>query len=141
MAYCIFLKFLRILEEFRKIPPIKIPPKSPLVQIPKVQPNSKIHWEFENHYCYKSSLEIWPDRPRPRRTILSCTVGHSLPNRPARPMSHWRILTNMFSLRVCVICLSACVFSLTDRWAPLVRVIPFLPAPLPQRTAFGRPVP
>jgi hypothetical protein len=29
MAYCIFLKSLRILEEFRKNPCVKIPPKSP----------------------------------------------------------------------------------------------------------------
>jgi hypothetical protein len=29
MAYYIFLKSLRSLEEFRKNPPVKIPPKSP----------------------------------------------------------------------------------------------------------------
>jgi hypothetical protein len=29
MVYCIFLKLLRILEEFRKNPCVKIPPKSP----------------------------------------------------------------------------------------------------------------
>jgi hypothetical protein len=41
MAYCIFLKSLRILEEFRKYPRIKIPHKSPCA-------NSQSPTKFQN---------------------------------------------------------------------------------------------
>jgi hypothetical protein len=58
MAYYIFLKSLRSLEEFRKNPHAKIPPKSPstISQSPAIIKKSKFIWK-------RIFLRIRPNRP------------------------------------------------------------------------------
>jgi hypothetical protein len=58
MAYYIFLKSLRSLEEFRKNPHVKIPPKSPSI-------NSQILGKFKNLIFNSEILfsYFWPGRP------------------------------------------------------------------------------
>jgi hypothetical protein len=65
MAYYIFLKSLRSLEEFRKNPHVKIPPKSP----------SKI---FQNLGKFKNSILI--------RKFFSLLSARPTP-RPVRPLA------------------------------------------------------
>jgi hypothetical protein len=58
MAYCIFIKSLRILEEFRKNPCVKIPLKSPYA-------NFQILGKFKNpiFLSKRISLQFRPSRP------------------------------------------------------------------------------
>jgi hypothetical protein len=69
MAYFIFLKYLRSLEEFRKNPHVKIPPKPPranfqsLVKFKNPIFNSKILFlRFRPGQPY-GPLGLWPSRP------------------------------------------------------------------------------
>jgi hypothetical protein len=97
MAYYIFLKSLRSLEEFRKNPHVKVPPKSPST-------NFQSLGKFKNPIFIRK--EIFR-RIRPTRPSLACagplrTAGHHAcalgPSRPARP---WRICQKPPLLRVC----------------------------------------
>jgi hypothetical protein len=70
MAYYIFLKSLRSLEEFRKNPQVKIPPKSPCANFQSLGKfknpifNSKILFlRFQPGQPY-GPLGLWPSRPR-----------------------------------------------------------------------------
>jgi hypothetical protein len=65
MAYYIFLKYLRSLEEFRKNPHVKIPPKSPCA-------NFQSHGKFKN-LIFNSEILFLRFRP----------------GRPCGPLSHW----------------------------------------------------
>jgi hypothetical protein len=49
MAYCIFLKSLRVLEEFRKNPHIRIPPKCPCANFQSLA-KFQNPLEIENHF-------------------------------------------------------------------------------------------
>jgi hypothetical protein len=69
MAYFIFLKYLRSLEEFRKSPHVKIPPKSPCANFQSLGKfknlifNSKILFlRFRPGQPY-GPLGLWPSRP------------------------------------------------------------------------------
>jgi hypothetical protein len=69
MAYFIFLKYLRSLEEFRKNPHVKIPPKSPCANFQSLGKfknlifNSKIIFlRFRPGQPY-GPLGLWPSRP------------------------------------------------------------------------------
>jgi hypothetical protein len=85
MAYFIFLKYLRSLEEFRKNPCVQIPPKSPCAN-------------FQSLGIFKNSIFIrkefffkfWPNRPsgHPAHSTflaLSSQAGRAGP--PGRPPS------------------------------------------------------
>jgi hypothetical protein len=70
MAYFIFLKYLRSLEEFRKNSHVKIPPKSPCANFQSLGKfknpifNSKILFlRFQPGQPY-GPLGLWPSRPR-----------------------------------------------------------------------------
>jgi hypothetical protein len=94
MAYYIFLKSLRRLEEFRKNPHVKIPPKS-LLQISKALVNSKIQFLFEKNFSSEFSplglptplalacRAVGPSRPAPPRPKPPSPLGLSAA-RPAR---------------------------------------------------------
>jgi hypothetical protein len=59
MAYCIFIKSLRIVEEFRKNPCVKIPPKSPCA-------NFQSLCKFPNPFFIPKGFFYatnWPTRP------------------------------------------------------------------------------
>jgi hypothetical protein len=82
MAYDIFLKSLRSLEEFRKNPQVKIPPKSPSTNFPSLG-KFKIQFLFEKNsssefsplglaglpappaLAYRPAQAIHPPRPKP----------------------------------------------------------------------------
>jgi hypothetical protein len=90
MAYYIFLKSLRSLEEFRKNPHVKIPPKSPSINF-----QSLAKFNF-GPATLPGPLGLWPSRPR---WPLSSPAGRSPqagPNHSARAR-HWRICKNTFS--------------------------------------------
>jgi hypothetical protein len=70
MAYFIFLKYLRSLEEFRKNPYIKIPPKSPCANFQSLGElknqffNSKKSFFFTfGPATLTGPLGLWPSRP------------------------------------------------------------------------------
>jgi hypothetical protein len=88
MAYFIFLKYLRSLEEFRKNPHVKIPPKSPCANFQSrgkfKNPifNSKIIFlRFRPGQPY-GPLSLWPSRPR--WPLSSCGPKTPLPAHLAR---------------------------------------------------------
>jgi hypothetical protein len=84
MAYYIFLKSLRSLEEFRKNPHVKIPPKSPSTNFPSLG-KFKIQFLFEKN----SSSEFSPLGPAGPRASGAPPNRH-LPHRktpPAAPPS------------------------------------------------------
>jgi hypothetical protein len=86
MAYYIFLKSLRSLEEFRKNPHVKISPKSSSTNFSSLG-KFKIQFLFEKIY----SLRIQPTRlSRPAHSLgLGLPAGPNLPgpNRPAHTAS------------------------------------------------------
>jgi hypothetical protein len=100
MVYFIFLKSLRILEEFRKNPHIRIPSKSPCANF-QCLAKFKNPLEIENHFLLEI-LSLNPARlaqPASRQPIP--VAGHHLLSQSTRPMSRWRMLANTFSFQVC----------------------------------------
>jgi hypothetical protein len=97
MAYYIFLKSLRSLDEFRKNPHVKIPPKSPST-------NFQSLGKFKNPIFIRKEffLSIRPNRPsgqpahpasQPRQPHYPphSPVGRASALGPSRPTRHWRI--------------------------------------------------
>jgi hypothetical protein len=130
IAYYVFLKSLRSLEEFRKNPHVKIPPKSPCTNFHSLGKfknpifNSKI-----------SFLHFWPGRPcgplgrwpsRPHWPLSSRGRNSTLPAQPAR--------VSMAYLRKYVFPLGSRLLSwpppshLSVKWAQAIRFV-FLPRP------------
>ncbi len=98
MAYFIFLKYLRSLEEFRKNPHVKIPPKSPCA-------NFQSLGIFKNSIFIRKGIffRFWPIRPSPARAGPLRPTGRRLPARPTRPKPRWRICRKAYSLRLCAL--------------------------------------
>jgi hypothetical protein len=102
MAYFIFLKYLRSLEEFRKNPHVKIPPKFPcanfqsLVKFKNSIFNSKIFLlHFWPGYPYRPTRPS--AQPAPLAPLLpQAEASFAGPSRSAHAR-HWRICENMFS--------------------------------------------
>jgi hypothetical protein len=105
MSYYIFLKSLRSLEEFRKNPHVKIPPKSPST-------NFQSLGKFKNP-IFNSEIPFSLFSARPPPIFSSPTTAHLLPPCPAQ--SARRLLDLSDSAVAC----SACLIRLTP--APLVR--------------------
>jgi hypothetical protein len=69
MAYYIFLKSLRGLEEFRKNPHVKIPPKSPSTNFQSLDKFKDLIFNLEILFpCFRPGrpcgpLGLWPSRP------------------------------------------------------------------------------
>jgi hypothetical protein len=81
MAYYIFLKSLRSLEEFRKNPHAKIPPKSPSTNFQSLD-------KFKNPILIQNSFffDFQPGRPRgPLGLWPSQPTGRAAPRRPKAP--------------------------------------------------------
>jgi hypothetical protein len=98
MAYSIFLKYLRSLEEFRKNPHVKIPPKSPCA-------NFQILGIFKNSIFIRKGifLRFQPIRPSPARAGPLCPAGRRIPARPTQPKPGCRIYGKAYSLRLCAL--------------------------------------
>jgi hypothetical protein len=121
MAYFIFLKYLRSLEEFRKNPHVKIPPNSPCANFKSIS-------IFKNSIFYSKRnfllISTHPAQPRPR--------WPATPRRPPDPRS-------AHSTQAALAYLPKGVFPLTLRtpaempslsyvtamWGPPVSSIPF----------------
>jgi hypothetical protein len=100
MAYYIFLKSLRSLEEFRKNPHVKIPPKSPSTNFQSLDKfkNPIFNSEILFHLI-SARPTLWPTRPlspaSPQST--SFPAGRKRPTDPSSPRVG-RVLTgNTFS--------------------------------------------
>jgi hypothetical protein len=99
---------LRSLEEFRKNPHVKIPPKSPCA-------NFQSHDIFNNSIFIQKGifLKFRPIRPSPARVSPLCPAGHRIPTRPTRPKPHCHICQKAYSLRLCAL-RQRCLLSLTS---------------------------
>jgi hypothetical protein len=95
MAYFIFLKYLRSLEEFRKNPHVKIPPKSPCA-------NFQSLGIFKNSIFMQKGIffRFRPIQPSPARAGPLHPAGHQI---PAWPTRRWRICRKAYSLRHCAL--------------------------------------
>jgi hypothetical protein len=102
MAYFLFLKYLRSLEEFRKNPHVKIPPKFPCANFQSLGKfknpffNSKI---FLLHF--RPGYPYWPIQPSAQPAPLApllpqAEANFAGPSRSAHAC-RWRICQNTFS--------------------------------------------
>jgi hypothetical protein len=104
MTYYIFLKSLRSLEEFRKNPHVKIPPKSPCANFQSLGKfkipifNSEILFPcfWPGRPC--GPLGLWPSWP-PLASLLPQAKAHK-PAQAAQPACRWRICGSTFSLLI-----------------------------------------
>jgi hypothetical protein len=102
MAYFIFLKYLRSLEEFRKHPHVKIPPNFPCANFQSLGKfkntifNSKIFLlHFRPGYPYRPTR--LSAQPAPLAPLLpQAEANFAGPSRSAHAR-HWHICRNMFS--------------------------------------------
>jgi hypothetical protein len=98
MAYFIFLKYLRSLEEFRKNPHVKIPLKSPCANFRSFDIFKKLIFIRKGIF-----FRFWPIRPSPARAGPLRSAGRRLPARPTQPKPRWRICQKAYSLRLCAL--------------------------------------
>jgi hypothetical protein len=98
MAYFIFLKYLRSLEEFRNNPHVKIPPKSPCANFQSIG-------IFKNLSFIRKGIffRFQPIRPSPARIGPLCPAGRQIPTRPSRLKPRWLICRKAYSLRLCAL--------------------------------------
>jgi hypothetical protein len=96
MSYFIFLKYLDSLEDFRKNPHVKIPPKSPCA-------NFQILGIFKNPFFIRKRIlfRFWPIWPSLARAGPLCPTGHRVHAQPIRPEQPWRICQKVYFLRFC----------------------------------------
>jgi hypothetical protein len=93
MAYYIFLKSLKSLEEFRKNPHVKIPPKSPSTNFQSLGKfknpifNSKIIFPCFQPGQPCGPFGLWPSQPTGR----AVPVGRNSPGRPIQPAHQSRL--------------------------------------------------
>jgi hypothetical protein len=141
-----FLKSLRILEEFRKNPHIKIPPKSPCRNSQSIA-KFKNPLEFKNQFLFVSSPGIQPDHPSFPCTGPSILQAATSLASLFDPCAIGVFLRIHFPFRFVLFSLAPCPSPLTEEQALLVRSIPFLnelpePAtPPPLHTASSCPAP
>jgi hypothetical protein len=118
MAYYIFLKYLRSLEEFRKNPHVKIPPKSPSTNFQRLG-------KFKNPIFIRKEffLRIRPTRPSLAHAGPLCTAGCRARARPIPAYAALAYLpkaASSSSLRSSATTPSS---SITATWAPPVSFI------------------
>jgi hypothetical protein len=128
MAYFMFLKYLDSLEDFRKNPHVKIPPKSSCA-------NFQSLGIFKNLIFIQKGifLRFRPIQPSPACTGLLCPPGCRILAQPIRPKQLWRICRKAYFLRLCAFSQRRLLSHVTAMWGPPVSFIPFpTPAdPLP----------
>jgi hypothetical protein len=130
MSYFIFLKYLRSLEEFRKNPHVKIPPKSPCANFQSLGEfknqifNSKKSFFFTfSPATLTGPLGLWPSRPHWPSPPAGRSPAHlaSQPLSPRVPLAYFTEDVFFFDSRLPFSVPS--LYSLTDAWAPLVNSI------------------
>jgi hypothetical protein len=131
MAYYIFLKSSRSLEEFKKNPRVKIPPKSPSTNFQSLD-------KFKNPILIRKFFfpDFQPGRPRgPLGLWPSQPIGRAVPagqNRPAGPSSPrvGRVFAgNTFSSSVQAFPSRPPPPRFSDKRAPAVSSVPHLQPP------------
>jgi hypothetical protein len=99
MAYYIFLKSLRSLEEFRKNPHVKIPPKSSSTIFQSLA-KFKNPILIRKSFYFLSLLSAQPACSFPTGLGLLAGPSHPSPRpssaQPSRPARQWRIGKNAF---------------------------------------------
>jgi hypothetical protein len=98
MAYFIFLKSLRRLEEFRKNSHAKIPPKSSCANFQSLG-IFKNQILFGNHFFSLIPAQL----AQPRAAPATSPAGRRACARPTRPEQPWRICQKTPLLRVCAV--------------------------------------
>jgi hypothetical protein len=98
MAYFLFLKYLRSLEEFRKNPHVKIPPKSPCANLQSLG-------IFKNSIFIRKGIFL---RFQPIQSSPACAgplrpTDRWIPARPTRPKPRCRICRKAYSLQLCAL--------------------------------------
>jgi hypothetical protein len=135
MAYFIFLNYLRSLEEFRKNPHIKIPPKSPCANFQSLGEFKNQNFNSKKSFFFTfgpttltGPLSLWPSRPRwplssrrPKPSPLGLSAA-----RPTCVVAYFTKDVFFFDSRLPFSAPS--LYSLADAWAPLVSSI-FYTAP------------
>jgi hypothetical protein len=93
MAYFIFLKYLDSLEEFKKNPHVKIPPKSPCA-------NFQSPGIFKNPIFIQKGI-LFRFRPSLARASPLCPAGHHVHAQAIQPKQPWRNCLKVYFLRHC----------------------------------------
>jgi hypothetical protein len=126
MAYYIFLKSLRSLEEFRKNPHVKIPPKSPSTNLQRVGKFKNPIFNSEILFLLISArLTLRPTRPLSPASPLATPspAGRKRPAGPSNPRVGRVFAGNTFSFSDHAFPSRLPPPSVTATWAPLVRFI------------------
>jgi hypothetical protein len=85
MAYYIFLKSSRSLEEFRKIPHVKIPPKSPSTNFQNLGKFKNPNFNSEILFpCFRPGRPCSPLDLRPSQLSLASPLLQAEAHRPAQ---------------------------------------------------------
>jgi hypothetical protein len=144
MAYYIFLKSLRILEEFRKNPHVKIPPKSPSTNFPSLG-KFKIEILIQKSFFFTfgpatllgpAGLPLPRPRPADRNQLFSAQTASPLgpAGQPAPVLAYFAKYVLFFDSRLPSSAPS--LSPLTDAWTPHVGFIfPTAPADPGRATA------
>jgi hypothetical protein len=141
MSYYIFLKYLRSLEEFRKNPHVKIPPKSPSI-------NFQILDKFKNpifnseilFFLFSARPTLRPTRPLSPASPLATPspAGQKRPAGPSSPSVGHVFAGNTFSFSDHAFPSRPPPPSVTATWAPLVS---FIVSPVPTDPGQNFPAP
>jgi hypothetical protein len=129
MAYYMFLKSLRSLEEFRKNPHVKIPPKSPSTNFQSLGKFKNPIFNSEILFpCFRLGRPCGPLGLRPSQLPLASPLPQASPCRSARARG-WRNCRSALSPLIHAFRLGAFSLSSTDAWVPCVSpVFPTAPA-------------
>jgi hypothetical protein len=95
MAYFIFLKYLRSLEEFRKNLHVKIPPKSPCANFQSLGILKNLIFIRKRIF-----FRFRPIRPSPTHADPLRPAERQIPARPTWPKPRWHICRKAYSLRL-----------------------------------------
>jgi hypothetical protein len=107
MTYYIFLKSLTSVEEFRKNPHVKIPPKPPSTNFQSLGKFKKSNFYSEKNFSFAFGT-IGPAASRPGRPLSPAShqpfpfspAGRARALGPSRPAQHWHIGQNMSPLHI-----------------------------------------
>jgi hypothetical protein len=102
MAYYIFLKSLRSLEEFKKNPHVKIPPKSLSTNFQSLGKLKNLIFNSEFFFLLLARPTLRPTQPlaQPASQASLSPQDETTPRRPIQPVRQWRLCGSTFSLLV-----------------------------------------
>jgi hypothetical protein len=128
VAYYIFLKSLRSLEEFRKNPHVKISPKSPSTNFQSLGKFKNPIFNSEILFpCFRPGRPCGPLGLRPSRLPLASPLPQADPSCSARA-HRWRNCRSALSPLIHAFRLGAFSLSSADAWVPCVSpVFPTMP--------------